>query len=120
MEAVWARGEVTVRDVHEAVGRQRPLAYTTVMTVMSRLADKGVLRRQPMSSAYVYRPAQSRAEFQASMASRLLKEALDAGGERAIAAFVDLVAEHAPEQIAHLERLLKAKQRGLAGERKAG
>lgn len=102
MEAVWARGEATV------------------MTVMSRLADKGVLRRELVSSAYVYRPAQSRAEFQACVTSRLLKEALDAAGDMAIVAFVDLVAEHDPEQIAHLDRLLKAKQRALTGERKAG
>ncbi len=119
MEIVWARGEATVRDVHEAITRKRPLAYTTIMTVMGRLAEKGVLRRQLVEGAYVYRPAQPRAEFEARAASRLLKDALDAYGEAAIASFVDLLAEHDPEQIVRLDRLLKAKRRALAGGRKA-
>ncbi|MGH7860309.1 MAG: BlaI/MecI/CopY family transcriptional regulator, partial [Candidatus Binatia bacterium] len=44
MEFVWGRGaEVTVPAVHRHLGRKRGLAYTTVMTVMSRLFDKGLL-----------------------------------------------------------------------------
>jgi predicted transcriptional regulator len=44
MEAMWARGRATVHDVHERLAAaDRELAYTTVMTVMSRLADKGLL-----------------------------------------------------------------------------
>lgn len=118
MEVVWARGEATVRDVHEAIGRKRPLAYTTIMTVMTRLAEKGILRREMVEGAYVYRPAEPRAAFEARAASRLLKEALDAYGDAAIVSFVDLLAEHDPEQIAQLDRLLKAKRRALASGRK--
>jgi predicted transcriptional regulator len=45
MREAWGRETVTVRDVLEALNRKRklPLAYTTVMTVMSRLAEKGLL-----------------------------------------------------------------------------
>ncbi len=120
MEVVWARGEATVRDVHETITRRRPLAYTTIMTVMTRLAEKRVLQRELVGEAYVYRPAQPRAEFEARAASRLLKGALDAYGDTAIASFVDLLAEHDPADITQLRRLLKAKQRALASERKAG
>ncbi len=70
MEVVWARGAATVREVHEAVNRQRPLAYTTIMTVMTRLAEKGILRRELVEGAYVYRPAEPRAAFEARAASR--------------------------------------------------
>ncbi len=118
MEVVWARGAATVREVHEAVNRQRPLAYTTIMTVMTRLAEKGILRRELVEGAYVYRPAEPRAAFEARAASRLLKEALEAYGDAAIASFVDLLAEHDPDQIARLDRLLKAKRRALASGRK--
>ena len=50
MEAVWAAGgPVSVREVMGRLnnGRAEPLAYTTVMTVMSRLAEKGALARSP-------------------------------------------------------------------------
>lgn len=118
MDIVWARGEATVRDVHEAITRRRPLAYTTIMTVMSRLADKGVLRRKLADGAYRYRPARPRAEFESDAATRLLKDALDSYGSTAIASFVDLLAAEDPARIDDLDRALKAKRRALAAERK--
>lgn len=118
MDIVWARGEATVRDVHEAISKRRPLAYTTIMTVMSRLAEKGVLRRKLADGAYLYRPARPRAEFEADAATRLLKDALDSYGPTAIASFVDLLAREDPARIDELDRMLKAKRRALAAERK--
>lgn len=57
VEALWAfDGPATVREVLERLnaGRRSKLAYTTVMTVMSRLADKGVLARESKGRGYVY------------------------------------------------------------------
>lgn len=54
---VWALGRATVRDVHARVEADRPLAYTTVMTVMKNLADKGLLTFEQDGAAYVYRAA---------------------------------------------------------------
>jgi predicted transcriptional regulator len=55
MNVVWARGAVTVQDVVDAV--PRPLAYTTVMTTLKILEDKGyVARGEKRGRAYVYRP----------------------------------------------------------------
>src|SRR5688572_8069575 len=63
MEAVWARGDATVRDVHATLARRRDIAYTTVMTTMSRLAAKGLLERDSSGLAHRYRPAVSREEY---------------------------------------------------------
>jgi BlaI family penicillinase repressor len=61
MKVVWDRGRVTVRDVYEALRQRRQIAYTTVMTTMNILEQKGFLKRVPGEDrAFVYEPAQSR------------------------------------------------------------
>jgi BlaI family penicillinase repressor len=61
MKVVWDRGRVTVRDVYEALRERRQVAYTTVMTMMNILDQKGFLKRAPGEDrAFVYEPARSR------------------------------------------------------------
>ncbi|MBL7258464.1 BlaI/MecI/CopY family transcriptional regulator [Paractinoplanes lichenicola] len=68
MTQLWDAGEpLTVRQVHERLSRQRDLAYTTVMTVLDRLAKKGVVQQQKADRAYKYAPSQSREEMTASV-----------------------------------------------------
>lgn len=64
MDVLWARPAPTpVRDVHEELARGREIAYTTVMTVLDRLAKKGVVDRQLDGRAWLYRPARSRLDL---------------------------------------------------------
>lgn len=58
MKVVWERENSTVRDVYEALLQRRKVAYTTVMTMMKILENKGYLVRKQVDRAYVYRPAQ--------------------------------------------------------------
>jgi BlaI family penicillinase repressor len=58
MKIVWERRTTTVRDVYEALLERRKVAYTTVMTMMKILEQKGYLNRKQVERAYVYRPAQ--------------------------------------------------------------
>jgi len=60
MQVVWALGRCTVRQVHEALLGRRKVAYTTVMTVMTILEQKGHLTREKDGRAYLYRPARSK------------------------------------------------------------
>ena len=57
MAALWAEGKATVHEIRAHLLPRRPLAYTTVMTVMDRLARKGVVEREKQGKAHVYRPA---------------------------------------------------------------
>jgi predicted transcriptional regulator len=78
MEVLWDRGTpATVREVAEAL-RDRDLAYTTVMTVLDRLAGKGMVERERAGRAWSYRPAASREAFIA----QLMLDALDLAGSR--------------------------------------
>ena len=56
MLALWPLGEGTVRQIREEMAPTRPRAYTTIMTIMDRLAQKGVVTRTKAGRAYLYRP----------------------------------------------------------------
>src|ERR1700691_3884909 len=56
MNMLWPMGEGTVREIRDALAPRRPRAYTTIMTIMDRLARKGVVERRKTGRAYIYRP----------------------------------------------------------------
>lgn len=87
MERLWKRGTATVRDVMQDLGRSRSLAYTTVMTIMSRLHAKGLLERARDGKTYVYRPACSREEHRERLSRQLVRGLVDEFGELALAHF---------------------------------
>ena len=79
MRRIWVRGKpATVRDIVGDLRCERPIAYTTVMTVMDNLRKKGWLRREPDGRAYRYEPLISGAEYSAS----LMRQALEASNDR--------------------------------------
>ncbi|CAM3879171.1 BlaI/MecI/CopY family transcriptional regulator [Kibdelosporangium persicum] len=81
MEILWQRTEpMAVRDVARALA-ERDLAYTTVMTVLDRLAKKGFVHRHLEGRAWHYRPAESRESYVA----QLMLEALSLTDDRAAA-----------------------------------
>ena len=69
---VWDLGEATVADVRERILEDRDVAYTTVMTVLKKLAEKGYLTYHKEGRSYVYQPAQSPDEVQHSLLRRLM------------------------------------------------
>ena len=72
MKAVWDAPPVTVKTVQAAIRPQRPLAYTTVMTIMHRLYQKGFLVRKLKSRAHVYEPAVPYSEVRNAEVDRLI------------------------------------------------
>jgi predicted transcriptional regulator len=102
MEAVWgAEQAVSVREVVDALnaGRVEPLAYTTVMTVMNRLADKQALARSPAGRSYVY---EATAPDPAGIA---VKNVIRTYGDEALAHFVD-EARADPEVWRRMQRMM--------------
>jgi len=93
MDVLWVRGAPTsVRDVHEDLS-ERGLAYTTVMTVLDRLAKKGVVVRQLDGRAWLYLPAKSRADLYADAIDGILAGLPDADRQ---AVWQRLAARYAP------------------------
>lgn len=63
MELAWQKGELTVKKALYFLGDDNERSYTTVMTVLGRLADKGLLVRERQGRSYVYRPSAEREAF---------------------------------------------------------
>lgn len=111
MRIIWARDTVTVRDVLDALTQTRPLAYTTVMTIMGRLADKGLLATEKRGKTYQYRAAQTPEAFKAQAVGRVVQALLtDFGGEIAISQFVEQLSAVDPDQLQQLAEMVKLAQ----------
>lgn len=77
MKEVWQRKQATVRDVYEALREHRRIAYTTVMTVMNVLEDKGYLRKAKSDRAYVYTPTRPRQQVVGQMVNDFVNRVFD-------------------------------------------
>lgn len=72
LKLLWERGPLTVREVLELEAPdQKSRAYTSVMSLMNVMADKGLLRREPEGRAFRYQPAVSRDNTQSQLATDL-------------------------------------------------
>ena len=67
MKVIWQLDKATVRDVYEALREKRPVAYTTVMTMMKILEEKGYLKKTQVDRAHVYRPSRPRQQVVGAM-----------------------------------------------------
>ena len=108
MRRIWVRREpVTVRDVLGDLQQERPVAYTTVMTVMDNLRKKGWLQRQAEGRAYRYAPLISAEEYSAG----LIRQALAASSDRP-AVLMRFIGELSADEAAAVEEAY----RRLAGK----
>lgn len=103
MDVLWsAAGPATVREVLDALSMPRPLAYTTVMTVLDNLHRKGWLRRERDGRAYRYAPLMSRAAYSAQLISQVVADSPDPQ-----AVFLHLVGALPAEEMAQLRAALR-------------
>lgn len=107
MDHLWSRSEPqTVRQVHEALATRRELAYTTVMTVLQRLAKKHLVIQQRDDRAHRYLPVNKREELVASLMVDALAQAPESGGRAA--ALVHFVGQVGADEADALREALAA------------
>ncbi len=111
MEILWQRGELTVRQVYETLQETRSIAYTTVMTVMSRLAAKSLLEKLKEGNAFLYRATSTREEFTRSTLKKVINELMADFTVPAISQFLDSMEEADPEKMEELSRLIEKKRK---------
>ncbi len=74
MQALWTLGEGSVHEIRSRLITERPLAYTTIMTVMDRLARKGIVGRKKLGRAHRYRPLFAEDRVRAHAVDRLVEK----------------------------------------------
>jgi predicted transcriptional regulator len=111
MHILWRQGEGSVREVVQTLSQTRNIAFNTVMTVMNRLVEKGLLDKVKRDNVYIYQPLYSQQEFASQVSRAVLEGVLDNYGNLAISSFVDLLDHIDMEKLGYLRRLLQEKQR---------
>jgi BlaI family transcriptional regulator, penicillinase repressor len=107
MKIVWERERATVRDVYEALLEKRKVAYTTVMTMMKILEQKGFLKKSQEERAYVYRPAQPKGQVIGAMVREFINRVFNGSAEPLL---VHLVEDHHLSQ-KDLEEIAKMRRK---------
>ena len=112
MEEIWKMKQGTGREIHAIVGKPRDLAYTTVMTIMTRLVEKGVLCREELrDGSFLYNPCFAREEFYAKTTKAIFHELIKNFGAVAVAQFVDTLEEVDPKQLDALRKQLRDRRK---------
>lgn len=101
MQLVWQLGAATVDDVRDKQPQSRRPAYNTVQTVMNRLTERGLLKRERSGRAYVYRPAYAEPEY---LAQAMRERLAGASRETRQAALLNLIEGLDGEDLAELVR----------------
>jgi predicted transcriptional regulator len=81
MKVIWRMEKATVRDVYEALRETRQIAYTTVMTMMKILEEKGYLKKTAVERAHIYRPAKPRQQVVGAMVREFLDRVFDGASD---------------------------------------
>ena len=111
MAVMWRVRKATVRDVHAELAAQRPLAYTTILTVMGNLSAKGLLTKTADGRAHTYSVTMTEQEFLARECKRAVSEVLDRFGDLAVASFLDQSKPVSAEAL----RILREYEQSLGG-----
>ncbi len=115
MDVVWSQGlrEFAVSDVLETLERRRDIAYTTVMTTLVRLHEKGVLERRRDGKRYLYTPRYTREEFVQATVREVLESIGSAAGRDVLALLVETASSADEAALDELERMIRRRRREL-------
>ena len=117
MRAVWELDRpVPARAVHERVAREHAVAIHTVITVLNKLVEKGLLRREKRDDLLHYEATLSEEQFRTHASRQVVEGILSLAPEAVTASFVDVLAERDPRQLAELARLIESRMREQGGE----
>src|SRR6478609_6252003 len=116
LRILWERGRCTVRQVHEALSRERPAAYTTALKMLQIMTEKGLVRRDETDRTHVYQPKLTEEQTQRQLVRDLVDRAF--GGSATKLVMQALSAKRAtPEELGEIRKLIESNRDGEGGTR---
>ena len=114
LRILWERGASTVRDVHEALSRERPAAYTTALKMLQIMTVKGLVRRDDTDRTHVYQPKLTEEQTQRQLVRDLVDRAF--GGSASKLVLQALASKRATtEELAEIRKLIESRRDGREG-----
>jgi predicted transcriptional regulator len=108
MRVVWRMTQPsTARTIHERVIAEHDVALLTVVTVLNKLVAKALLSRAKQDDIYHYEARLTEDEFRAVASERVVRGIMSLGPRAVAASLVDALAQHNPQQLTELSRLIK-------------
>jgi predicted transcriptional regulator len=112
LRALWRLGPSTVHEVHEALGTDTTVGYTTVLKLLQIMHQKGLVDRDDSQRAHVYRTVQSRGETQRVLTDQLINSAFDGSRSQLVLHALSEADRARPEELAEIRALLDRLERG--------
>jgi len=106
MDVVWHYGACSIGDIVKQINKKRPLAYTTVATVVSRLVEKGAVRRNEEDYPSIYSPRLTKQNLSNTVAKTFITKFFNSFGNEAIASFAQSVDKLPKDKKDYLLKLL--------------
>jgi len=111
MKVIWDKGKATVQEVKDALKSKRPLAYTTILTMLSILERKKFLKHKKAGRAYVYYPAVSEKETRSSLVRDLINRVFRGSPELLLVSILE-EEKVSPDELKRLREMVKKKRKG--------
>jgi BlaI family transcriptional regulator, penicillinase repressor len=109
MKVIWEQGAATVREVCSAMSKKKTIAYTTILTLMGILEEKGALNHSRLGRAYIYKPLLTRQQATQNQVNDVLARFFDGSPEKLIASILENEVK-APDQMGTVRNLQEARK----------
>ncbi|MBI5903289.1 MAG: BlaI/MecI/CopY family transcriptional regulator [Deltaproteobacteria bacterium] len=113
LDVLWKSGPLNGKEIFSDIRHKRDIALTTVLTVLERLAKKGLVRKTRGESVYLFEAAYSREGFAREVSQEVLKSIFDISRSGACASFVDMLARVDPVELEELSSMIEKKKKEL-------
>jgi len=113
MDILWNDVEMTIKDVQQVLDKEKMTNFNTVMTVMNRLVDKGILQKRAEGRSSLFKPVQSRVEFLSEQSKEMTTELMDEFGNVVVSHMLDALEDVDDDLVAKLEQKIKELKKGM-------
>lgn len=107
LDVLWNDGERTIKEVQQVLEKEKVTNFNTVMTVMNRLTEKGVLQKRTEGRSSLYKPVTSRTEFLNTQSREMTNELMEEFGSVVVSHMLDALEDVDDDLVAKLEKKIK-------------